>query len=94
LFGIHGQIDTTLAGSQGLSKIIDLVSGTTSIVVPFALQTPFSFDSDCSTTNSFCIAVSVSLESPVSFPAIFKMINVGICNLLKDTPISYHPDKL
>jgi hypothetical protein len=60
----------------------------TSNILPFALETPFYFDSDRSATRDWYVKINVANENLKRFLAVFKMYHVFVCNLCENTLIS------
>jgi hypothetical protein len=55
--------------------------------VPFALETPFSFESDRSATRGRSIKTIVAKKNLTSFLAVFKMFHVCVCTRFENNPI-------
>jgi hypothetical protein len=51
---------------------------------PFALETPFSFDSDLSTTRSLYVTINIAIGNLMSFLVVFKLFNVCIFNSVEN----------
>jgi hypothetical protein len=62
----------------------------TSNIVPFALETPFSFDSDRSATHDRYLKISIANEDFMSFLAVLKLFHACFYNRFENTPISSH----
>jgi hypothetical protein len=61
----------------------------TNNIVPFALESPFYFDSDLSATRGRHVTIIVVNEHLTSLFAVFKLFHAFICNRFENTQISY-----
>jgi hypothetical protein len=67
---------------KGLARLI------ANNILPFALETPFSFDSDGSATSGWYVKINVANGNLMRFLAVFKMYHVFVCNLCENKLIS------
>jgi hypothetical protein len=60
----------------------------------FALETPFSFDSDWSATLGCYVKINVANDNVMSFFIALKVFHVCICNRFENTLMSLSPKQL
>jgi hypothetical protein len=73
-------------GGQGVGRIRH-------ILVPFALETQFFFDTDRSATRGQYATTSTANENSVNFLAVSNF-RICICNRFENTLISQQPNNL
>lgn len=56
----------------------------------FALESPFTFDSDRSASRGSYVTISVANENLMNFLVVLTLLHVCIYNHFENTPLSYH----